>query len=146
MGSSRYRRDSRLAFSKDQPLETPYIGNGAVGGIVPTAETIAIRAAEMALRIVNGDKAHDIPIERAPIVPMFDWRQLRRWGISENALPAGSVIVFKEHSFWELYRWRILGVSGLVLLQTVLIAGLLVQRSRRAKAHLKRRLHRNQYL
>jgi FixJ family two-component response regulator len=28
-----------------------------------------------------------------PAVPMFDWRQLRRWNLSESALPKGSILV-----------------------------------------------------
>jgi hypothetical protein len=31
---------------------------------------------------------------------MFDWRQMRRWGISEGRLPPGSEIDFREISVW----------------------------------------------
>ena len=46
----------------------------------------------------------------------------------------GTVVLFSEFTFWELYKWRILGVGALLLLQTSLIAGLLVERARRSKA------------
>ena len=65
---------------------------------------------------------------------MFDWRALKRWGISESSLPAGSVVRFKEFTFWELYKWRIVLVLSLIALQSVFIAVLLVERGRRRRA------------
>lgn len=59
---------------------------------------------------------------------------MQRWGISESDLPLGSVVLFREFTFWELYNWRILGVGALILLQTSLIAGLLIERARRSEA------------
>jgi len=55
------------------------------------------KLAELALRVANGTRPQDITVENAPDVPMFDWRQLRRWGISEDRLPPGSVINSANH-------------------------------------------------
>jgi signal transduction histidine kinase len=38
----------------------------------------------------------------------YDWRELRRWGISERNLPAGSTVLFRQQTLWGLYKWRIL--------------------------------------
>ena len=51
----------------------------------------------------------------------------RRRGISEDRLPPGSIVRNKVPSFWELYRWHIVGVISLCVLETLMIAGLLVQ-------------------
>jgi signal transduction histidine kinase len=59
---------------------------------------------------------------------------LQRWGIDESRLPSGSVVRFREFSFWELYKWRIVGVIALFALQTMFIAVLLVERRRRKRA------------
>ena len=64
----------------------------------------------------------------------FDARQLQRWGLKESRLPPGSVIRFREPSAWERYRWPIIGASALVLLESLLIVGLVVQRARRKRA------------
>jgi hypothetical protein len=42
------------------------------------------------LRILDGENVSDIPITNSEEIlrPVFDWRQLQRWGISENRLPA----------------------------------------------------------
>lgn len=45
-----------------------------------------------------------------------------------------TVVLLTETTFWELYKWHILSVSALFLIQTSLIAGLLVERARRSKA------------
>ena len=65
---------------------------------------------------------------------MFDWRALKRWGISENSLPPGSVVRFKEFTFWEQYKWRIVFVLSLIALQSMFIALLLFERKRRQRA------------
>ena len=110
------------------------VGQGIVGGQVRALETTGARTAEMALRIINGERAQDIPVQNVPTFPMFDWRELKRWGIDENELPPGSILLFKEQSFWEQNRWRVIGVVGLIALQAVLIAVLLVERRRRQRA------------
>ena len=116
------------------------VGEGVVGGMVMTHDDMGRRAARMALKIVQGAKPEQIPVETSNVVPMFDWRQLKRWGIRESSLPAGSVVLFKEWSFWELYRGRIIAVLAVVLIQALLIVALLLQRSRRAKAEESRQL------
>jgi signal transduction histidine kinase len=110
------------------------VGHGLVGGYVQSSETNGTRIGEIAVRILNGDRAQDIPIEDAPAVPMFDWRELRRWGISEDRLPPGSVIRFRELTFLERNKWRIIGVLTLFALQTLFIAVLLIERRRRQRA------------
>jgi signal transduction histidine kinase len=69
-----------------------------------------------------------------PSVSMFDWRELMRWGISEKQLPPNSVVRFKEPSFWELYRGRIIFAVSLITLQALFIALLLFERKRRQRA------------
>ncbi len=110
------------------------IGRGIVGGYVSGAEGNGARLAEMAQLILNGRRAQDIPVEDAPAGPMFDWRQLKRWHLSEASLPPGSNVRFKELSFWELYKWRIVGVLSLLLLQSAFIAVLLFERRQRRLA------------
>jgi len=65
---------------------------------------------------------------------MFDWRQLQRWGISDNKLPNSSIVKFKELTFWQQYKVRIVLVSALFAVQTSLIAFLLIERKRRQRA------------
>ena len=114
-----------------------YFGSGVVGGMVHETQAIATRAAEMVVQILAGTRAQDIPIEHPALVPAFDWRQMKRWGISESRLPAGSRILFRPPSAWELYRSEILGGGALLVLESGLIGLLLVQRSRRRRTEAR---------
>ena len=100
------------------------------------------RIGEMALRILTGTRAQDIPIEDARVGPVIDWRQVQRWGIPRSRLPAASQILFREPSAWERYKVYIVGVLTALLAQAALIAGLFVQMARRRAA--ERQVQRSQ--
>ena len=110
------------------------MGAGLVGGLVRGTRATGIRAAEMALQILDGTPAQDMPVEEARLVPTVDWRQLRRWGIDPARLPPGSDIRFRTPTVWELYRGYIIAVAVALAAQLLLIAGLLVQRHHRQRA------------
>ena len=92
------------------------------------------QAADLVRQILAGKQPSELPLrEDAAGVAKFDWRQMKRWGISESRLPAGSTILYRQPGAWELYRPQIIGASVLVLLQSALIAALLIQRTRRVR-------------
>ena len=132
-----YEVVARIASESSAPIygfNTVTLGSGITGGYLQGPEMNGAKAAELTERILSGTQARDIPVERAQRVPMFDWRQLRRWGVAESSLPPDSVVRFKEFTFWELYKWRITGTFALLVLQTAFIAVLLVERRRRRRA------------
>jgi len=95
------------------------LGSGAVGGAVVRYDELGARAAEVARRILQGANAADIPITAMTnATPKFDWRALRRWGISESRLPPGSIVEYRQRTFWEQYRWQIVAVLAFCGLQT----------------------------
>ena len=115
-------------------LSDGFIGFGIVGGSVLSFETQGKQAAELGQRILQGEKAADIEPVTAASSYIFDWRQFRRFGLSESALPPGSIVRFAVRSPWDLYKgWIITGVVFL-LLETGLIGYLLLQRRRRRRA------------
>jgi signal transduction histidine kinase len=115
-------------------MSSNLVGRGIVGGYVYTPEAGAARVAEITLLIAGGRRAQDIPVESIQTIPMFDWHELQRWQISENKLPAGSLIEFTQLTVWQQYKWRILGVVALLLMQTAFITVLLLERGRRRRA------------
>ncbi|MGH9366026.1 MAG: sigma 54-interacting transcriptional regulator [Thermoanaerobaculia bacterium] len=109
-----------------------FLGQGIVGGDLIQYAPLGARAAELTARILRGEAASSIaPVEIRSSHLMFDWRQLRRWKIDESRLPPGSVVLFREKTLWSEYRWRILGVVGLLVVQYALIGALLVERRTR---------------
>jgi PAS domain S-box-containing protein len=115
-------------------LDDVDLNNGAVGGDLLSWAATARDAAKGALRILNGEKPQDIPIIRSDNVFMFDWQALRRWGLKEADLPPGSNLLNRKPTFWETFKWYIIGGFSLILAEAVLIFGLLVQRARRKTA------------
>ena len=83
------------------------MGHELVGGTMNTPEVAAQRMAALGLRVLKGERAEDIAVtEIDPTITQFDWRQLRRWHISETRLPPNSTILFREPGPWELYASR----------------------------------------
>ena len=113
------------------------MGHGLVGGRMNTPEVAAQRMAALGLRVLKGERAEDIAVTEIDSTTIqFDWRQLRRWNISETRLPPNSTILFREPGPWELYRSYIIGGMLIMAVQSALIAGLVVQRIRRRRTEL----------
>ena len=110
------------------------VGGGGLGGVVISLEKMATALAAMALRV--SEKASPLPPTPSVLVPIFDWRQLRRWGIDERLLPPGTELRFREPGLWDQYRWYVVGAVSVALVQSLLIAGLLMQRARRRRMEL----------
>jgi signal transduction histidine kinase len=110
------------------------VGEGLIGGWVLSSEEDATLVAETALRIARGTPVRDIPSREGVKLLMFDWRQLRRWGVPDALLPPGSDVRFREYTFWDLYGRYAFTALAVIGGQAALIAGLLIHRARRRRA------------
>jgi len=121
-------------FSYDES----FFGSAIVGGPLLLVADSSRQTAAVAVRILGGEKPGEIktpPVQFAG--PVFDWREMRRWGISESRLPAGSEIRFRPATAWEQYRWQVLIIAAVILTQTLLIMGLLYEHQRRRRAEVQ---------
>ena len=117
------------------------VGYGGTGGLVTRPHLIGQQTARIVLRILNGEKPSGIPIAVGEFVkPVFDWRQLQSFGISESMLPPGSEVRFREFSLWERYRWQMIAIFFALLLQAALIGWLLFEHHRRRIVEMKLRV------
>ena len=110
------------------------LGHGEVGGDLVNFNDEGQVIGSFAVRILNGEKPRDIPIVQGTNRYEFDWRALRRWGFKERNLPPGSLVLNRQPSAWDLYKWYIIGAVSLIALEAALILGLLWQRRRRRSA------------
>ena len=128
----------RLAAAANAPLYSwvdSTLDHGIVGGSLKNLEAQTEAIGELALRVLRGERPEDIAIATPDLnIDQVDWRQLRRWGLSEARVPRDAIVRFKEPSPWDRYKVYIIGAVTIVLAQTALIAGLLVQRRRRRDA------------
>jgi signal transduction histidine kinase len=117
-----------------------FLSPGGIGGYVLVPSLIGADAARQALRILDGEQASGMPAAATSAVrPVFNWRQMQRWKVSESDLPVGSEIRFRDPTFWERYRWQSIAVGTVVLGQAVLIAVLLQERRKRHHAEVESR-------
>ncbi|OPY80539.1 MAG: Sporulation kinase E [Syntrophorhabdus sp. PtaU1.Bin153] len=73
-----------------------YLGYGIVGGKIINGYDQGAAAARIGLRILNGESADGIPIDRkSPNRYMFDYAAMNRLAISESQLPEGSTVINK---------------------------------------------------
>ena len=114
------------------------VGYGGTGGLITRPHLIGQQTAQIVLRIFNGERPSEIPITVGEFVkPVFDWRQLQSFGISESRLPPGSEVRFREFSLWERYRWQMVAIFFGLLLQTALVGWLLFEHHRRRIVEMK---------
>ena len=91
-------------------------------------------AADTALTLLAGTAPPALALPKVmPNQVHVDWRQVQRFGITPNAVPADAVVSFREPSFWEAYG-HFVAIAGVVMLiQSALIAALLIERRRRRR-------------
>jgi signal transduction histidine kinase len=129
----------RLSTISSRPIYSwaeSTMNRGTVGGSLITLQSQIEAVGDVALRVLRGENADSIPLaaDLNLNVQQVDWRQLRRWNISEARVPVGTAILFRDPGIWKRYQRYILGVLALVLTQSAWITGLLVQVARRKRA------------
>ena len=98
------------------------------------------RTADSAYQILNGASPSDLRVPpQLPGQPIFDWRELERWGIDESRLPPGSLVRYRRPSLWSEYKAEVLSAAGALLIQALLIIGLLFERRARRRAEIDSR-------
>jgi signal transduction histidine kinase len=121
-------------------FQEAFFGRDTVGGPMHSIDDSSDKTVNATIRILGGETPSDIktkPIGFAS--PKFDWREMQRWGISENNLPPGSEILFREPGLWERYSWQLSLIACVILIQGGLIGGLLHERRRRRLAEVESR-------
>ncbi|MBR0816682.1 HAMP domain-containing sensor histidine kinase [Bradyrhizobium liaoningense] len=139
-GDFALRRLHAVANAPIFSYQEPFFGGNSVGGPMHSVAETSAKTVGAAIRILGGEKPAGIkydPIGFAP--PKYDWRELQRWGISESRLPPDSEILFREPPVWAQYRWQMLLIAAVILVQAALISGLLHERQRRRGAEVESR-------
>jgi two-component sensor histidine kinase len=119
----------RLYAAANAPIFTydgGFFGREIVGGPMHSVANLARLATDAAIRILAGETAGDIKTPGSPFAtPVYDWRLLQRWRISESDLPAGSEVRFRAPTMWEQYKATIVAAIAVVVAQAGMIAWLI---------------------
>jgi signal transduction histidine kinase len=112
----------------DFGMSDTYIGHGIVGGYVLTFGKQAKITARIIAELLEGKTSRELPIEALPSAYIFDWHELQTWNIPERSLPAGSVIFFREPSFWDRTKW--IWITSLLIIAGLSAIAVFLQHSR----------------
>ena len=138
----------RIASEVGVPVfvtQDTFVGVGAVGGYVISNRNAGAAAAHVVGEALSGK--HQEGVRGADNTEnLYDWRQLRRWGIAESRLPEGSRVEYREPSAWQAYRWQILALAMLLVFLFGYIVILHLARARHLRmqgelARSKNKLH-----
>ncbi len=134
---------NKLSSSANAPIfsyDGSFFGEAIVGGPMHSVQELGHITAAVVVRILNGEKAGDIKTPPTGFAtPIFDWRQMQRWGIADSSLPPGSTVYFREPTVWDRYSWQIVSVLAVILIQAALISILLREHRRRQLAEVQAR-------
>jgi signal transduction histidine kinase len=132
-----------VADAANRPIVTDAetsIGQGPTGGFAIEPVVVGKDAARLALRILQGESASSIPVTLgASTKPIFDWRLLKRWNVSESSLPPGSEVRFRPAPMWEQYSSQLTIIFAALLFQAAMITWLLLERQRRRSVEVESR-------
>ena len=125
------RKYSRIEYGKLVTDVSPFpvytywpfhLKAGATGGHVITGIEQGRIMAKMALRVINGEEADDIPVMMSsPAQDVFNYQQLKKFGVSLSRLPEWAEVRGMPATLWAQYRILIIGVLVFVVFQSVLI-------------------------
>jgi signal transduction histidine kinase len=102
------------------------LGRGIVGGSLAKIDGIGVALGNLALRVPRGEKPDSIPEQSWDVHQReFDWLQMKRWGIAMDKVPADATVINREYTVWELYKWRIVGLIVLILVEFGLVIALI---------------------
>ncbi len=108
-----------------------FLGEGIVGGKLVSAREQGRMAAELGMRILAGEDADNIPVTRGTNRFMFDFNELKRFGLSMRRLPKDSFVINQPPPFYAVSLRDLW--TGLAIM-TALVAVLVINLLRRIRA------------
>ncbi len=129
----------RVSAAANRPVFSvfgPTVGAGAVGGSMVDLLELSAEAGRVAVRVLRGEAVPPSEASQVSQQVVVDWRQLRRWGLDEHRLPPGALVLHREPTLWEQYRWAVVSSLGVLVSQTLVVVALLFERRRRRRAQV----------
>lgn len=111
-------------------LYRTYLGRGAAAGSIVDFATSGRQAAELATALLKG-QAVPASLPLAPVRCVADFTRLQAHGLRTSDLPVGCELLNPPRNLWNEYRGFVLAATAVVLLQSLTIGALLLQRRRR---------------
>lgn len=117
------------------------LNHGAFGGSLISGLIQGQTAAGLAVRILEGEQADQIPVvNNSSVRSVFDYNELQRFGVSVKKLPEGSEVINKPFSFYDTYKGLVLSIIAAfaVLVSFILILLFYVQLVKKIRSNLEK--------
>ena len=122
------------------------IKDGIIGGKVVSAFNQGKTAAEITLRILNGESPSNIPIVEATSNQyLFDYSVLKHWGIAESKLPKDSIFLNRPVSYFKANKTLLLSSSVVITILSIMVAILIINILRRKQVERSLKISEEQY-
>ena len=126
-----------LAQKSSVPIYTPwdfYLGYGAFGGRISRGSEHGELTAQQLQRVLSGEDLRDIPVLwEAPSRHVFDYQMMKKFGLAEERLPQGSVVLNRPETFYEQHRHLVWGMTAVLTCLLAVILSLYVNIRTRKK-------------
>ncbi|MDP4089387.1 MAG: ABC transporter substrate binding protein, partial [Bacillota bacterium] len=121
--------------------------DGVVGGCMVSGKLTGEEAARLALLILQGKSASELPISSENTSEnIFDHNQLDKFRVPDSSIPKGSIILNRHLTFFETYRTLVYEVSSFILVLIAFICMLLFYLSKIRKIQAKLQVNNKQLL
>lgn len=109
------------------------MGLGIVGGRLSSTASYGDTIAVTAQKLFSIDNDSSLPPITAGGRYMFDWRQIEKWKIPPEKIPPESYILYRTTPFWKQNLPEIVVISGIILLEAILILALIINLRKRLR-------------
>jgi signal transduction histidine kinase len=115
-------------------LDLHALGIGILGGRVTTTRASATMSVDIVKRVFQGESIDSIKPNPPYVEFIYEWQELKKWGIDLKKLPPDSLIQNRQPNFFEIFKWKILGGIALLVVESILVFFLSINIRRRKVA------------
>jgi signal transduction histidine kinase len=126
------KRSNRPVFSW---LDLHALDIGILGGRVTTTRASATMSLDIVKRVFQGESVDTIKPEPPYVEYIYQWRELKKWNIGLRKLPPDSIIQNRPVNFFEIFKWQIVAVICLLVVESLLVFFLLINIRKRKTAY-----------
>lgn len=130
--------NSIVAMRSDLPVFSAWdfmVGTESFGGFIVSGRMQGEHAAKIAGRILDGESADDIPVQRqSPNIAVVSYPALQRFNIPVSKLPPDCIIINEPTSFFYTHKWLMISILLSLIIQSGIIIVLFINISKRKAA------------
>jgi len=115
-------------------LDLHALNIGILGGRVTTTRASATMSLDIVKRVFDGESIDSIKPDPPYVEYIYQWSQLKKWGIDPGKLPPESVIQNEKPNFFEIFKWQIVVGIFLLVAEALLVFFLLINIQKRKTA------------